>query len=273
MRNLGCDKILVDILLVRMVFSEEIIGSFIWKKAVEIKENTYKEWCLEFFSTVKVKKEIADEELFAEGIMKFRLGGTKHTVTLLELGRLLGVYSEEEVGIENFKKLIVKGERKKKNFDGDKYWEEISGENVKVFGKKRVWKIRNPMLQVIHKILVKSVFHRNHYEQYVLDDDLWILHMFDKHQSISHVNLVWFMAQYPGKEAIAAGGTRICGGHLVTRIAKGLGLMNEGEMALFSRHVRPGNVNMRSFAYLRDKESGKLRDLPEVLEFEPLYEW
>ena len=35
------------------------------------------------------------------------------------------------------------------------------------------------------------------------------------------------MAQYLGKESVAAGGTRICGGHLVTRIAKGLGLMNE----------------------------------------------
>ena len=83
-----------------------------------------------------------------------------------------------------------------------------------MFGKKRVWKIRNPILQVIHKILVKSVFHRNHSEQYVLDDDLWILHMFDKHQSTCHVNLVWMMAQYLGKESVAASGTRICGGLL-----------------------------------------------------------
>ena len=48
--------------------------------------------------------------------------------------------------------------------------------------------------------------------------------------------------------------------------------MNEGEMALFSKHVRPGSVNMRSFAYLRDKESGKLRDIPEELKAEPLQE-
>ena len=115
---------------------EEIVDSFIWRKAVEIKENVYREWCFEFFSTVKVKKEIADTELFTEGIMKFRLGGTEHTVKLMELGRLLGVYSEEEVGSENFKKLVAMGERKNKNFDGDKYWEEISGQNVKVFGKK-----------------------------------------------------------------------------------------------------------------------------------------
>ena len=46
MRNLGCEKDLKNMLLVRVVFPDEVVDSFMWKKAVEIKESVYKEWCL-----------------------------------------------------------------------------------------------------------------------------------------------------------------------------------------------------------------------------------
>ena len=69
MRNLGCEKDLENMLLVRVVFPDEVVDSFMWKKAVEIKESVYKEWCLEFFSSLRVKREMSDNEILTEEIM------------------------------------------------------------------------------------------------------------------------------------------------------------------------------------------------------------
>ena len=61
---------------------------------------------------MKVKKEITDDEVFNEEIMKFRLGGVKKSVILLEFGRMLGIYFDEELSSENFIRLslIARGE-------------------------------------------------------------------------------------------------------------------------------------------------------------------
>ena len=220
MKELGCIEILEDILLVRVVYGHEIVTSQMWKRAIEIREPIHMEWCLEFFSSLLVKKEIFDEGLLTDEFMKFRIGGVERSITLLEFGKLLGIYSEEDMRDVNFERLVMEGERMIGNFNADGFWKEISGEDVRVFGKKRVWKIRNPLLQVLHKIMVKSVFHREYDEQYVHDVDLWILYVFDRHQHLSHLNLAWFIAKHLGDGAVTAGGTRICSGHIVTWIAK-----------------------------------------------------
>lgn len=63
----------------------------------------------------------------------------------------------------------------------------------------------------------------------------------------------------------------ICCGHLVSRIASNLGLFNLQEMELFGEPIMFKTIEMKSFWYLRD-ETGKLKDMPEVLEVEPLEE-
>ena len=115
-------------------------------------------------------------------------------MTLYQFIRLLGVYSEEEVSNDNFKHLIMRGERRMVEFDSKAYWEEISGEDVRVYGRKNVSKIRNPMLQVLHKILVQSVLHRSYYKEFILDEDLWVLHAFDRKHQLKHLNVVWIVA-------------------------------------------------------------------------------
>ena len=144
---------------------------------------------------------------------------------------------------------------------------------MRVYGKKRVWKIKNPTLQIIHKILVKSIFHMSQYEQYVLDDDLWILHAFDKKHPLSYLNVVWLIAQHLRNVVVIPGRTRICCGHLVTRMARSLGLVNEEDMGMLERKVNAGAVGIKSLHYLRSKETGKLMVLPEVVEEEPLDAW
>ena len=66
---MGCDEILDDMLLIRVVFRNEVVNSNMWKKAVDIKEPIYKEWCLEFFSTLTLKKEITDEGVLTDKFM------------------------------------------------------------------------------------------------------------------------------------------------------------------------------------------------------------
>ena len=44
----------------------------------------------------------------------------------------------EEMGDVNFERLVLEGERSKGNFYAAEFWKEISGEDVRVYGKKRV---------------------------------------------------------------------------------------------------------------------------------------
>lgn len=230
------------------------------------------EWCLEFFSSLAVKKEISNEEVMTDKFMRFRLGGIERKVTIYEFGKLLGIYSEEEMKSVHFERLVTDGGRMIGNFDANAFWKEISGEDVIVYGKKRVWTIKDPLLQVLHKIMVKSIFHISHYEQYVLDLDLWVLYVFVRDNHLSTLNLTWLLAQHLGEGAVSAGGAKICSGHLVTRIAKNLGLFNEDEMKLFGEPELCKPLGIKSFSHLREADTGKLKGLPEVLKVVPLNE-
>ena len=68
-----------------------------------------------------------------------------------------------------------------------------------------------------------------------------------RYQHLSHLNLAWFIAKHLGDGAVTAGGTRICFGHIVTRIAKSLGLFNAEGMELFGDPVICKPVDMRNF--------------------------
>ena len=97
METLGCDKIMADVLMARKVIGSEFVISQMWKKAVEIREPIYIEWCLEFFSSLRVKRDITDEEALTGTFMKFRLGGVERRLTLYEVGKLPWLYSDEEM--------------------------------------------------------------------------------------------------------------------------------------------------------------------------------
>ena len=125
-KNLGCFEWIEDMLLVRMVFNTEIVTSWIWKRALEIREPIYKEWVLEFLSSVKVLKEIRDEGIETDPFISFRLGGESMNVSLIQFGRMLGLISEQEACNEKFIYKISKRERTKGDFDATTYWKEIS---------------------------------------------------------------------------------------------------------------------------------------------------
>lgn len=97
--------------------------------------------------------------------------------------------------------------------------------------------------------------------------------MFVNDHHLSRLNLSWLIAQHLSERAMTVGGTRICSGHMVTRIARSLGLFNEEQMESFCGPVMCKPVEMKNFGYLREAGIGKLRELPEVLEIEPVNIW
>nr|GFB59125.1 hypothetical protein [Tanacetum cinerariifolium] len=93
--------------------SDEEIFTFVdWIKAFNINEPIYAEICHEFYSTYEFDKVCADEELQTKKIIKFRLGGRAHNLTLLEFAQRLGLYQAVEFEEEGFNVYFKGGEKK-----------------------------------------------------------------------------------------------------------------------------------------------------------------
>ncbi|GJZ64179.1 hypothetical protein Tco_0620600 [Tanacetum coccineum] len=63
---------------------EDIFTSVAWIRAFNINEPIYVELCHEFYMTYEFDEFCADDELQTKMIIKFRLGGRDHSLTLLE---------------------------------------------------------------------------------------------------------------------------------------------------------------------------------------------
>ncbi|GKB19351.1 hypothetical protein Tco_0853274 [Tanacetum coccineum] len=77
--------------------NEEIFTFVAWIRAFNINEPIYSELCHEFYSTYEFDEVCADDELQTKKIIKFRLGGRAHSLTLLEFAQRLGLYHAEEL--------------------------------------------------------------------------------------------------------------------------------------------------------------------------------
>nr|GEY63743.1 hypothetical protein [Tanacetum cinerariifolium] len=72
------------------------IRAFKWIRAFNINEPIYSELFHEFYITNEFDEVCADDELQTKKIIKFRLGGRAHDLTLLEFAHRLGLYHVEE---------------------------------------------------------------------------------------------------------------------------------------------------------------------------------
>nr|GEW24851.1 hypothetical protein [Tanacetum cinerariifolium] len=86
MQSLEIDEML-RIRLREAGLDEEIFTSVAWIRDFNINELIYAELCHEFYSTYEFDEVCADDELQTKKIIKFRLGGCAHTLTLLEFAR------------------------------------------------------------------------------------------------------------------------------------------------------------------------------------------
>ncbi|GKA08579.1 hypothetical protein Tco_0687910 [Tanacetum coccineum] len=81
---------------------EEIFTFEAWRRAFDINEPIYTELCHKFCSTYEFDEVVMDEELITKKLIKFRLGGRRHSLTLLEFARCLGLYHSAEIRKEGF---------------------------------------------------------------------------------------------------------------------------------------------------------------------------
>ncbi|GJW40736.1 hypothetical protein Tco_0066581 [Tanacetum coccineum] len=195
LNQMGCDGEIDDMLRIRVreaESEEEVFTSVAWIRAFNINEPIYAEFCHEFYSTYEFDEVCADDELQSKKIIKFRLGGRAHSLTLLEFARRLGLYQAVELEEDGFNVYFEGGLRNDDNFNAQDYWLSISREENLSLSRSHTSTIRNPILRVIHKMITYGLCQRTTGYDKVQKNDLWLLSMFDARHQNGYANVAWF---------------------------------------------------------------------------------
>ncbi|GKF05370.1 hypothetical protein Tco_0036038, partial [Tanacetum coccineum] len=136
----------------RYCFHKFTMSSFYEKGVTEMQSL---ELCHAFYSTYEFDKVCADDELQTKKIIKFRLGGRAHILTLLEFTR-----SDE-------------------HFNAQDYWLSISREENLGLSRIHTSTIKNLILRVIHKMTTYGLCQRTIGYDKIQKNDLWLLSMFN----------------------------------------------------------------------------------------------
>ncbi|GJU31901.1 retrotransposon ORF1 [Tanacetum coccineum] len=120
---IGCDGELDDMLRIRLreaESNEEIFTFVAWIRVFNINEPIYVELYHELYLTYEFDKVCADDELQTKKIIKFRLGGRDHSLTLLEFGRM-GLYHADELEEDDFNVYFEGGLRSDEHFNAQEH--------------------------------------------------------------------------------------------------------------------------------------------------------
>ncbi|GKD78565.1 hypothetical protein Tco_1341186 [Tanacetum coccineum] len=134
-----------------------IIKSYYGKVALERQSL---ELCHEFYSTYEFDEVCADDELQTKKIIKFRLGGRAHNLTLLEFARRLGLYHADELDEEGFDVYFQGGFHSDEHFNAQEYWLRISREENLSLSRSHTSTIWSPVLRVVHKMITYGLCQR-----------------------------------------------------------------------------------------------------------------
>ncbi|GKB79510.1 hypothetical protein Tco_0946405, partial [Tanacetum coccineum] len=139
---------------------EEIFTLVAWIRAFNINEPIYAELYHEFYSTYEFDEVCADDELQLKKIIKFKLGGRAHSLTLLEFAQRLGLYQAVELEENGFNVYFEGGLRNDENFNAQEYWLSISREENLSLSRSHTSTIKNLILRVIHKMITYDLCQR-----------------------------------------------------------------------------------------------------------------
>ncbi|GJY05245.1 hypothetical protein Tco_0371185 [Tanacetum coccineum] len=90
--------------------------------ATESVEEAMLELCHEFYATYEFEEEVTDEELMSKKLIKFRLCGRAHSLTILKFARRLGLYTNDEIQDDRFETYFHGGLRNDDHFNVNQYW-------------------------------------------------------------------------------------------------------------------------------------------------------
>ncbi|GKA35704.1 hypothetical protein Tco_0722195 [Tanacetum coccineum] len=146
------------------------LGASLDPPAFNINEPIYSELCHKFYSTYDFDEVCMDDELQTIKIIKFRLGGRAHSLTLLEFARRLGLYHVDEFDEEGFDVYFQGG------FHSDDHFNA-----------------QDPALRVIHKMITYGLYQRTNGYDKIQKNDLWLLSMFDARHQNGYANVAWLI--------------------------------------------------------------------------------
>ncbi|GJU90330.1 hypothetical protein Tco_1302753 [Tanacetum coccineum] len=123
---------------------EEIFTSVAWIRAFNINEPIYVKLCHEFYSTYEFDEVCDDDELQSKKIIKFRLGGRAHSLTLLEFACRLGLYQAVELEEDGFNVTFDGGFTYDDNLMTTNYWLSISLEKTLFLSRESYFYYQEP---------------------------------------------------------------------------------------------------------------------------------
>nr|GEW49323.1 hypothetical protein [Tanacetum cinerariifolium] len=163
LNKMRCDGEIDDMLRIKLReagSNEEIFTSVAWIRAFSINEPIYSKLCHEFYSTYEFDKVCADDELQTKKIIKFRLGGRAHNLTLLEFARRLGLYHTDELDEEGFNVYFKGGLRSDEHFNAQENWSSISRVDNISLSRRHTSTIQSLVSRVIHKMITYGLCQR-----------------------------------------------------------------------------------------------------------------
>lgn len=164
---------------------DRLVVSDMWHNIFNNREPSYRELCLEFYSTFKVKKELNKiKDIFEERCVHFRCGGVLRKISVAQFGYYTGMYSADQLQDRDFRALLRQGLYVKQSFDGEtlqQYWGRISGgESWPSGGTVSVSKIRSVKIRMLHRMIVAFLVQRStHWDKAYLTD-LWLIKLFSE---------------------------------------------------------------------------------------------
>ncbi|GJU68221.1 hypothetical protein Tco_1254480 [Tanacetum coccineum] len=123
-------------------------------------------------------------------IIKFRLGGRAHNLTLLEFARRLELYHADEIEEYGFNVYFEGGLRSDEHFNAQEYWLSISREENLGLSMSHTSTIRSPVLRVIHKMITYGLCQKTIGYEKIQKNDLWLLSMFDARHQNGYANFI-----------------------------------------------------------------------------------
>nr|GEU91985.1 hypothetical protein [Tanacetum cinerariifolium] len=211
----------------------EVFVDYSWERALSIYRDLYPEWCLEFFSTMYFDRGVDRNTLITKKCIWFRLCGVEKVLILPDFVVLLGLYEEDELNHRLFAIHFTKLEVDDKLFNHEAFWQKI-GQLTST--NPRTSLIKEPLMRIVHKLLVGSLVHRFGSKERCQKRDMWMMNTLEESQGI---NLAWVIAKNLFKHAPSLKeNILICEGHYVTKIAHSLGHLNDEEVAKYSMIMR-----------------------------------
>ncbi|GJZ86115.1 hypothetical protein Tco_0657725 [Tanacetum coccineum] len=174
---------------------------------------------------------VMDHELLTKKLIKFRLGGRGHTLTLVEFARRLGLYHSAKINKARFEVYFRGGLRSDENFNARDYWLSINSEEELHLSRSLASTIRSLILRVLQKMITYALCQRTTGYDTMQRNKLWLMSMFEARHQNGYANVAWLMARWLKRKGFESQrDSMICCGQLITKISKKMSLLTDEVM-------------------------------------------